>query len=360
MAAVDDPGLGDAHARIARQLRVVAAGCRDLGSGLYGDLLLHAADDAEARGPTAEVLADFLDQGLASGVAFRLLGGVHAIVLSGRAPDLAAFYPSSGGVPDAQVGSPLVWGAFRQTLIAHKAEVRSWLDRTPQTNEVGRAAALLGGLRHIAAEAALPLRLVEVGASAGLNLRADHFHVPGQAGDYGDTRSPVVLTNGWQGHAPPVSKIEVAERIGGDIAPVDPMTEDGRLQLMAYVWPDQTERLGRLRGALQIAAQVPVDMRAESATATLARTTLVPGTWTVLWHSTFRQYLNETQRADLVSGVAELGRAATAQARFAYLYSEQSRAGGCRVVLTTWPGERLRVLGTAAEHGLPVRWELSG
>ena len=51
-------------------------------------------------------------------------------------------------------------------LAAQRDAVRAWLNRPPQTNEVGRAAALLGGLRHVTAEAALPVRLVEIGASA--------------------------------------------------------------------------------------------------------------------------------------------------------------------------------------------------
>jgi hypothetical protein len=355
----EDPAERDAQAGTARLLRLQAVGCRDLGSGLYGDLLLHLADDLQYGGPTARVLEGHLDDRLASGLALRLLGGVHAQVLSGRAPDLAAFYPSTGGTPEQEPGSPRAWAAFRQVLTEHHAEVRSWLGHPPQTNEVGRAAALLGGLRHIAAEADLPIRLVEVGASAGLNLRADWFHVPGPAGSYGDAHSPVVLADGWLGSAPPDSRIEVVERAGGDIAPVDPLTENGRLRLTAYVWPDQSERLDRLRGAFQVAAQVPADLRAERASATLARTRLMAGTWTVLWHSIFRQYLSQAERAELMAGIAGLGAAATLQSRFAHLYFEQSATGGCRVTLTTWPGEQRRVLGSAPAHGLPVYWRVS-
>jgi len=76
----------------------------------------------------------------------------------------------------------------------------------------------------------------------------------------------------------------------------------------------------------------------------------------VLWHSIFRQYLDETQRADLAARVAGLAAAATAEARFAYLYLEPSRAGGCWVTLTTWPGVHRQVLGSAPAHGLPVHW----
>lgn len=337
-------------------LRLQSVACRRLGSPLYADMLAHAADDLLAGGPTAAVLAGHLGAPLSSALALRVLGGAHALALTGRAPGLAAWYPSAGGVADPEPGSPRAWAALRQTLSAHRDAIRAWLARPPQTNEVGRAAALLGGLRHVAAEARLPIRLVEVGASAGLNLRADHFHVPGDAGSYGDPGSPVVLHGGWQGEPPPRSEIRVVERTGGDVAPVDPLTDEGRLVLTAYVWPDQSDRLERLRGALAVAAQVPADLRAEPASATLARTELAPGSWTVLWHSIFRQYLDTAQREELADGVAALAVSATRAARFAYIYFEQSRAGGCALTLTTWPGGQRRVLGRATAHGMPVHW----
>ena len=359
VAAVGNAELnGTPEARTSRLLRWQADACRELGSPLYGDLLRHASADLLAGGPTAEVLRGHLDDRLSSVLALRLLGGAHALALSGQAPELAAFYPSAGGTVEPVPGSPRAWAALQRTFADQAEEIRTWLDHPPQTNEVGRAAALLGGLRHIAAEEALPIRLVEVGASAGLNLRADHFYVPGDAGSYGAPDSPVVLAHGWQGEAPPESHIEVVERVGGDLAPVDPTTPSGRLRLTAYVWPDQADRLCRLRGAFVLAEEVPAELRAESASATLARTELVPGSWTVLWHSIFRQYLSEDQRAELTSGVAALGATATPSARFAYLYLEQSRAGGCPVTLETWPGGHRRVLGSAPAHGLPVHWQM--
>jgi hypothetical protein len=355
---VEPSELAGTPVRTARLLRLQAEACRELGSRLYGDLLAHAAQDLLDGGPTAQVLNGHFDDRPSGVLALRLLGGVHALVLSGRAAELAAFYPSAGGAAESAPGSPRAWAALQRTLAEQGAEVRSWLGHPPQTNEVGRAAALLGGLRHIAAEADLPIRLVEVGASAGLNLRADWFCVPGKAGHYGDPTSPVVLTDGWLGNPPPHGHVEVVERTGGDIAPVDPLTAEGRLKLTAYVWPDQTERLRRLRGAFEVAERVPADVRTESASDTLGRTLLTRGSWTVLWHSIFRQYLSETQRAELADGVAALGAKATQSARFAYIYLEQARAGGCPVTLTTWPGGHRRVLGTAPAHGLPVRWRM--
>jgi hypothetical protein len=351
---------GSALERTAALLRMQGAACRDIGSPLYGDLLAHAADDLLAGGPVASVLAGHLDSRPASVLALRMLGGAHALALSGRAPELAAWYPSAGGTTDPEPGSPRAWSALRQTLAGQRDAIREWLGWPPQTNEVGRAAALIGGLLYLTARADLPVRLVEVGASAGLNLRADRFFVPGDSGTYGDPDSPVALSHGWQGAAPPAGPVEVVSRVGGDIAPIDPASPEGRLRLTAYVWPDQADRLARLRGAIAVAERVPAELRAEPATVTLAGTELADGAWTVLWHSIFRQYLTQEQRAELADGVARLGAAATPRAPFAYLYLEQSRAGGCPVTLTTWPGGSTEVLGAASPHGIPVRWRSLG
>jgi hypothetical protein len=172
----------------------------------------------------------------------------------------------------------------------------------------------------------------------------------------------VVLAGAWEGQPPPAAPVEVAERTGGDRAPVDPATDQGRLTLAAYVWPDQADRMGRLRGALAVAALVPADLRQETASDTLARTALAEGSWTVLWHSIVRQYLDDAQRAALAEGIARRGAAATPSARFAWLALEPHRRtpnGECLVTLTTWPGGSERVLGTAPPHGLPVFWSRS-
>jgi hypothetical protein len=342
--------------RTARLLRQQGEACGVLGSPLYADLLGHAAADLLAAGPTADVLDGHLGDRGASALALRMLGGAHALVLSRQAPELAMFYPSVGGTADPGPGGVRAWAALRRTLAEHRDAVREWLERPPQTNEAGRGAALIGGLRYVAAEASLPIRLVEIGASAGLNLRADRFHIPGDAGSYGDPSSPVVLRGGWQGLPPPAADLAVIARTGGDADPIEATSTDGRLRLTAYVWPDQTGRLERLRGALALAGQYPVDLRQEQASATLARTTLASGTWTVLWHSVVRQYLDPDQRAALTQRVSELGATASRDARFAYLCLEPSRDTGFLVTLVTWPGGRERVLGSAAPHGIPVRW----
>jgi len=347
--------------RAAGRFERQAAACAVLGSPLYAGLLRHAARDLRAGGVVARVLGEHLDDPGREALALRLLGGVHALVLTGRAAGLAAFYPSAGGTADPGPGAGRAWRALRRVLAERGDEVRPWLERPPQTNEIGRGAALAGALCHIVAEADLPVRLVEVGASAGLNLRADRFRITGPGAAFGDPASPVTIAGGWQGSPPPAGPVDVIARTGGDVAPVDPLSDDGRLRLAAYVWPDQVARLARLRGALVLASQVHADLRAEPASVTLARTALEPGTWTVLWHSVMRHYLDPAEASALDAGVAALAGAATPASRFAHVSLELAPGTpDAPVELVTWPGGRRRRLGTAPPHGIPVTWANPG
>ena len=134
-----------------------------------------------------------------SALGLRLLGSVHRLVLERRAGVLATYYPSVGGRWDPVTGPEAVLDLLR----SDPDTVREWLDRPPQTNEVGRAAALVGGLLHLAPEERLPVRLVEIGASAGLNLLADRFDLLDDRGTAtGDPASPVTLEPAWRGPAP--------------------------------------------------------------------------------------------------------------------------------------------------------------
>jgi len=146
VAAVEPWDLAASPAEhLATLLRRQGEACRDIGSPLYGDLLDRAAEDLLSGGPVADLLSGHYEARPSSVLALRMLGGVHALALSGQAPALAAWYPSAGGQVDAEPGSPRAWAALRQTLAEQRDALLPWLERPPQTNEVGRAAALLGG-----------------------------------------------------------------------------------------------------------------------------------------------------------------------------------------------------------------------
>jgi hypothetical protein len=348
----------DATAMV-RRLRWQAAACREMGSPLYAFLLDHVAADVLDGGPCLDALSGHEDDPGPSALALRLMGAVHRLVLEGRAPGLANYYLSAGGTMDGD-GS---WPAFRSVVREHRDELRRLLDRPPQTNEVGRAASLIGGLLHVVDQWSGPVRLFEIGASAGLNLRADSFRVELADGTgVGPVGSPVVLSDPWLGQRPPDVALHVVERRGCDTEPVDPATEEGRLRLTSFVWPDQLARLERLRGALEIAARVPAPVVRQTARDFVQDLQLEPGTTTVLWHSIMWQYLEEQERSDVEARLDELGEAADTDARLAHLALEPRRrtpSSGHEVlvVLRMWPGGEERILGSAAAHGIPTTWD---
>jgi hypothetical protein len=349
---------------VARSVLDQAAWCNALGSPMYGAILERVAKDVRAGGPAWRVMGQRDVKDVAD--ALRLLGAVHRLVLTGRAPDLARFYPSAGGSPAA--GDP--WPAFRSVLEEQGDAVREGLVRRVQTNEVGRSAALLGGFLLIARETGLPLALAEMGASAGLNLRWDRYRYESGGEAWGEADSPVRFSEPFVSGRPPLDvEVEVIDRRGCDLDPVDPVTVDGRLTLVSYMWPDQTERLERLRGALEVARQVPAQLERAEGTEWLEEALREPrqGVATVVFHSVVEMYLSPETQERLRAILASAGERAMPEAPLAWLRMEHlagskpepggpTGIGPRNVHLTVWPGGEERALAAAAPHGPPVFW----
>lgn len=346
------PGMRE---EAVRRLLHQARNCEDLGSPLYGVLLRAAADEVRRDGPHAGLLAQSAGTGVAG--ALRLLAAVHRLVLTRRAPGLALHYPDVGGTAGLD-GAP---EAFLRTLSQHRRELEVSARRPLQTNEVGRAAPLLTGFLAAAAWSGLPLRVLEVGASAGLLLRWDRYRYesPRDGWSWGPAGSPVVLSGMWDAPPPTAAAVTIAHRRGCDPAPVDPSGPEGRLALTSSVWPDQPRRMERLRAALSVAAAAPVTVDVT----TVARW-LPPrlrggadGVATVVYQSVVEQYLPAAERAARDAALEEVGNRATRTAPLAWLRFEPARPDDpyghvpLEVHLRTWPGGADRRIATAAPHG---------
>ncbi|MFC3689713.1 DUF2332 domain-containing protein [Aquipuribacter hungaricus] len=351
--------LPDGPGQLAVHLLDQAEACGRLGSPLYDRLLRGLAADLQERGVLAEVLEDHRGAARDDLVPLRLLGGVHHLVLTGRAPRLARQYPSVGGTPDDDL-----LPAFLAALQEHAEEVRPWFASAPQTNEVGRSTALVGGLLLLLDGRDLPVRLYETGASAGLNLHADRFrHQVAASGRWwGPDSSPVALEDAWQGAAPdPGAPLRIIERHGSDIAPLDLTVPGAPDRLLAYVWPDQTARVARLRAALAVAAAHPQPVARLGAADAVRAMTLAPGHLTVLWHSIMWQYVPAAEQAAAEDALAALGATATDDALLVRLSLEPATpedgpAADFVVSATVWPGGARQLLGRASPHGPPVTW----
>ncbi|HEY6145265.1 MAG TPA: DUF2332 domain-containing protein [Solirubrobacterales bacterium] len=347
---------------LAAALRTQAGHCARLGSPLYAELLERAAADAAEGGPVAEVLRGHEGDPPDSMLALRLMGSVHRRVLEGALPDLGDRYPHSG-VPYVRIGDKRntadgvgVWAAFQQALVEDVEAIRALLDRPVQTNEVGRCAALLPGFFAVSGATELPLRLLEVGSSAGLNLRWDRYRYETPGFAWGDPGSPVRIGFRLEGEAPPAPTVEIAERRGCDLRPVDPSTEEGQLTLLSFVWADQTERLDRLRAALAAAADLPVAVDRAGAAEWVAGQLADPveGAATLAFHSIVMQYLPEDERLSFERAILAAAEAATEAAPLAWLRMEPA-GERAEVRLTCWPGGEERPLARVGYHGDPVQ-----
>ena len=330
---------------------------------LYGHLMRSMAQDWEAGGPVRQVCAGYEHAPSGSALQLRLLAGVFRLVLQGRAPELVPYYPCLGGdrPPDG------AWPVVRPVIADHVEVLRDALEVAPQTNEIGRSAALLSGLFDLVARSGVRrIRLLELGASAGLNLLVDHIGFAGPGWRWGDSGSPLRLEDAIQGPVVP-QELAVVQRRGCDLAPADPRTAEGRQLLTSFVWPFDLHRHARLRAALQVAAAHPVTVDAAAASAwlpvQLAEAPDDRAVLTVVWHSITQLYWPPAELVAVEDALAAHG-AHHRLARVGMEYEgEESPTGPVRQpVLRTWlwePGRTsrpdVRVLGTAHEHGIPVR-----
>jgi hypothetical protein len=323
-------------------------------SPLYIELMRAAADDIERGGEVAR-LFEGIDAPPGSVPQLRLTAALHYLVLSGQAPELAAFYPSTGGDrPPSEV-----WPIVLAMIAEHFDQIKERLRRTVQTNEPGRSAVLFSGLLWLAARHRRPIRLLEVGASAGLNLLADRYaYVVGDL-EFGDPASPLRFVDPWA-PPPPVdlaaaaAALQIVARAGCDVAPLDPRLPDDQLTLLSYIWPDELPRIERMRAALSVAARDPVTVTRRRGSEWLpdALAAAQDDELVVVWHSVMRQYVDHEEWA-VIEGALD-GRPQVVR-----LSMEPALDRTARMQLTIHdpagaPAERLAICD---DHGLPIRWE---
>lgn len=151
------------------------------------------------------------------------------------------------------LGGPVAtFTTFRAYVVKNWATIEPELRRrATQTNEIGRSALLLPVLSALPQ----PLALLEVGASAGLNLYPDRYSY-----DYDGTRlgaSGPVLSCHLIGRTPPATLPTVAWRAGLDLNPLTITDPGDRAWLEALIWPEHHQRRQNLNAAAEIVAADP-------------------------------------------------------------------------------------------------------
>lgn len=203
-----------------------------------------------------------------------LFAAVNLLLARRPGSELAAYYPIHGGSRPVDDQLVAVFTAFCRR---HRDELAGLLAaRSTQTNEIRRCVALRLGVEHVQRQWPGPAHLVEVGASAGLNLLFDQYgYWLGGAEAPAAGASPVVVSCDVRGasgagllrKAPP----PIARRLGIDQHPVDLSDPGARAWLEAFVWPEQTGELATLRGAVDLATAAAVNVVRGDAAADTAR-----------------------------------------------------------------------------------------
>ena len=267
----------------------------------------------------------------------RLLGGLHALVLSGR-----------GGWDDIDA-------------LLGDEELPRLARRSIQTNEVRRSWTLLPCFLELARRLdAETFDVVELGPSAGFNLLWDRYRYRYGAGSW-CPRDALLELDGEERAPVPAALLSAAPRVrrrlGIDLEPVDVTTEEGALRLRSFVWPGQAGRMERLARAIEAVRREPPELLRGDAV------DLLPGLLaerardapTVVFQTAVLGYLGDARWAALRLALAEAGR----DGALAFVWTARPAEDvhtHWGLWLQHWPGGEPEVVAHADFHGAWLEW----
>ncbi|SMX24573.1 DUF2332 domain-containing protein [Boseongicola aestuarii] len=336
---------------IPRAFRAQSVACAKLGSPFMERLMLLFAERLTPGTPVADRVFGWTGdpRPQSDNVPLRLAGALHALRIEGLALDTV--------YPPHTVDDDDLWHEINRTLEAFPDRILNWLESAPQTNEVRRSAVLLPALAVVEARFNRPIEVLELGASGGLNLFADQFHLQLPNAEIGPPEAKVRLCPDWTGPTPPTALPTVASRRGVDLNPLDPTRPQDRLRLLAYLWPDQPDRLERTSAAIDLAMTAPAQIDQADAGDWLTDVLDAPsGLGRVVFHTIAAQYFPAATKAKVTTALARAGATATPLMPFAHLGMEADGGLGAVVTLTMWPGGETKEIARADFHGRWVNW----
>ncbi|MFJ7586937.1 DUF2332 domain-containing protein [Streptomyces sp. NPDC097617] len=199
-----------------------------------------------------------------------LLGAIHHILRRGVQHPLANYFTGHEDLA-ADDADALLADFCRR----HRAQIERIIStRSVQTNEVGRCSVLLPAFAALQQQLEGPIRVVDVGASAGLNLLWPRYTY-----DYGgrritlsDSDLDTVLTCDIRGGTPPLTldPARFVRPVGIELDPVDVTDTEATEWLVSLTWPEQTTRMRTLNSALALASRNPPTILAGAAADHLA------------------------------------------------------------------------------------------
>jgi hypothetical protein len=207
-----------------------------------------------------------------------LFAAVHDLLLrdaeAGVDPDpLSRWYPSVSGAPIPEE-SP--WEAFRNFCVSRRESLEPVIaNGRTQTCVVHRSAVILPSLACLPVVEAAGGRvgLLEIGPSAGLNLRLDCYGYEYHDRDggsvvWGAANAEPRLVVEDRGPSPPPlpERLEVVARRGLELNPLDLSDPAVVRWLRALIWPEHLQRATTMDAALAHVASIPAEIHQGDAT----------------------------------------------------------------------------------------------
>ncbi len=346
--------MSEKESEIREAFREQAAFCRQMGSPITADALDTIAERLDPQSATGRTLMDWQGdpRSSADNVTLRLAGGLHALARKGEDETLASAYHGEADIAPA----------VEKALGEHDEELAAWLEKPPQTNEVGRAAPIMAGLMVASRRFALPIDLLELGSSAGLVLNLNRYRYDLGGVEAGEPTSPLTLKPEWRGNPPPEAKVDIITQRGVDRHPIYLSTPEAAERLIAYIWPDQPERIDRAEKAIRLArAFTPPVISGEAADWTEGRVTSrqADGVMRILFHTVAFQYFGGDEKERIRAAMARAGEQASDNKPLGWLSLElNDEKTAFELRLKLWPGGDEIHLANAHPHGNWVEWLL--
>ena len=326
--------------------------CRLTGSELTARVLKAVLANLDHSTQTGARILDWPGDPMVDALKLRIAGGLNALARSGQDAELTCLYAAREG--DFQ-------GIIGRVLAQWDDWLYPWLDSAPQTNEVARSGVLFPGMLEIARRFGPKLEILELGASGGLNLNMDRFCYELGGVAAGDPNSPVKIAPVWNGPSPTAAPIEVVARAGVDLNPLDMTDPAVASRMLAYIWPDQTERVARAEAAIRLAQVYPPLVEKGDGAEWLAARLNMPqaeGVTRVIYHSIALQYFPEVGRRSVTAAIEAAGARATRSKPLAWLSMEfPSEVIAADLTLRCWPGDgETKLLAHTHPHGAHINW----
>lgn len=187
------------------------------------------------------------------------LAAVHYLVLKDKGCELAKYYPS---VTKNLIVQELPYQLFKEFCINYEAQIIELIStRIVQTNVISRCSYLIPILSELINKGHKNACIIDIGASAGLNLNFDFYEYATNGQKiYGDSSVKIEFETKDSAIKPILPINYLMRKIGVDQNLINPQNDDEKLWLNALIWPDHLERFNSIEKSIELRQNDGIEM----------------------------------------------------------------------------------------------------